>query len=150
MSIRASKLCALLFVTGVFAATAVRAEEQARLVDYDGTFEDATFAVESALLDAGLVIDHVSHTGDMLARTRADMGSDVVLFDGANVFLFCSAAISRQVMEADPMNVVHCPYSIFVIDRGGDVQIGHPLYRADSMDPVETLLSDLVDEAAAF
>jgi hypothetical protein len=37
--------------------------------DWDGSFDDATFAVESAILDRGLVIDLMSHVGDMLNRT---------------------------------------------------------------------------------
>jgi len=76
---------------------------------FDGTFEDATFSVESAILDAGLVIDYVSHTGEMLERTGQDLGSDVRIFDAADIFLFCSAIVSRRVIEADPMNVAHCP-----------------------------------------
>ena len=36
----------------------------------------------------------VSHTGEMLARTGADVGSDVKIFDAADIFLFCSAVIS--------------------------------------------------------
>ena len=86
---------------------------------FDGAFDDATFSVESAILDAGLVIDYVSHTGEMLARTGVDLGSDVTIFNAADVFLFCSAVLSRRMMEADPMNIVHCPYSLFVeIKRG--------------------------------
>ena len=38
--------------------------------DFDGSFDDATFAVESAIVGAGLVIDYVSHTGEMLNRNR--------------------------------------------------------------------------------
>ena len=75
---------------------------------YDGSFDDAVFSVESAILDAGLVIDHHAHTGAMLERTRADVGGEK-LFDGADVFLFCSATVSRQVMEADPALVAFCP-----------------------------------------
>ena len=36
----------------------------------EGTFEDVVFAVEDAIVSAGLVVDHVSHTGEMLERTR--------------------------------------------------------------------------------
>ena len=83
---------------------------------FDGSFEDASFAIENAIIDRGLVIDYTSHVGEMLNRTAADMGSAVVVFDNAQIFLFCSAAVSRRVMEADPMNIMHCPYGIFVAD----------------------------------
>lgn len=143
--IRFAPLAALLL------ATPLLAEDIAALTPYDGSFEDATFSVETAIIGAGLVIDHVSHTGEMLERTRGDVGSDTVLYEGAaDVFLFCSASVSRQVMEADPANIAFCPYSIFVVQTEAGVQIGHPLYAPETMDPVEALLGRIVEEAAAF
>ena len=114
---------------------------------FDGAFDDATFSVESAILDAGLVIDYVSHTGEMLARTGVDLGSDVTIFNAADVFLFCSAVLSRKMMEADPMNIVHCPYSIFVADQEGDVVIGYRNYPNGIMKEVQALLDGIVQEA---
>ena len=114
---------------------------------FDGSFEDATFAVESAIVGKGLVIDYVSHTGEMLDRTKADVGSDVHLFDGADVFLFCSASLSRKVMEADPMNIAHCPYSIFVTDREGTVMIGYRNFPDGPMQEVQALLDEIAQEA---
>ncbi|MEM5467884.1 DUF302 domain-containing protein [Celeribacter marinus] len=126
------------------------ATDAAIMFDYDGTFDDATFAIEDAIISKGLVIDYRSHTGEMLERTRADVGSDVVIFDAADVFLFCSATVSRQVMEADPMNVVHCPYSIFVADQAGKVTIGFRDYPDGPMQVVEDLLTEIVEEAISF
>ena len=116
---------------------------------FDGSFEDASFAIENAIIDRGLVIDYTSHVGEMLNRTAADMGSDVVIFDNAQIFLFCSAAVSRRVMEADPMNIMHCPYGIFVADRGGEVMIGHRDYPDGPMQEVEALLDAIILEATA-
>lgn len=115
--------------------------------DFDGSFEDATFAVETAIVGRGLVVDHVSHVGEMLERTRADVGSDVTIFDAADVYLFCSAVVSRSVMEVDPLNIVYCPYNVFVTDRDGKVQIGHPSYPQGAMQEVQTLLSEIATEA---
>ena len=125
----------------------VLAQNPAITYAFDGTFEDATFSVESAILDAGLVIDYVSHTGEMLERTGQDLGSDVRIFDAADIFLFCSAVVSRRVMEADPMNVAHCPYSIFVADREGEVMIGYRRYPDGIMQQVQALLDSLVQDA---
>lgn len=141
------KLLALALSLGV--ATQASADE-AILYGYDGTFEDATFAVEDAIISKGLVIDYRSHTGEMLERTREAVGSEVVLFDNADVFLFCSAVVSRKVMEADPMNIVHCPYSIFVADQAGKVTIGHRDYPEGAMQMVEDLLAEIVTEATSF
>ncbi len=125
----------------------VMANDIAEVHSFDGAFDDATFSVESAILDAGLVIDYVSHTGEMLARTGVDLGSDVTIFDAADVFLFCSAVVSRRMMEADPMNIAHCPYSIFVVDREGDVVIGYRNYPDGIMKEVQALLEGIVQEA---
>ncbi|OAN83600.1 DUF302 domain-containing protein [Jannaschia sp. EhC01] len=115
--------------------------------EFDGSFEDGTFALENAIIDRGLVIDYVSHVGEMLARTGADVGSDVELFNNADIYLFCSAAVSRRVMEADPMNIVHCPYSIFVADMGDGVVFGHRAYPDGPMQEVEALLDAIIIEA---
>ncbi|WP_299938132.1 DUF302 domain-containing protein [uncultured Pelagimonas sp.] len=118
--------------------------------DTDESFDDVVFGLESAILDAGLVIDSVSHTGDMLERTREDVGSDTVLFLNADVFSFCSAKISREVMEADPMNIVFCPYDIFVMVRPEtpDVTtIGFRSFPDGAMKKVETLLDGIAKTA---
>lgn len=115
--------------------------------DFEGSFEDAAFAVESAIVGKGLVIDYVSHTGEMLNRTAADVGSEVKLFTEADIFLFCSAQLSRKVMEADPMNIAHCPYGIFVAERDGAVMVGYRSYPEGPMQDVQSLLDEIVQEA---
>lgn len=115
----------------------------------EDSFENVTFAVESAIVGAGLVIDHVSHTGEMLERTRADVGSDRVLYTAADVFSFCSSTVSRAAMEADILNIQHCPYGIFVYETPeapGQITIGHRAYRG-TMAPVQDLLTGIVTEA---
>ena len=128
------------------AATSLHAGEPIS-VAFDGSFEDATFAVESAIVDRGLVIDYVSHVGDMLNRTAADVGSTKEIFKSADVFIFCSAVLSREVMEADPMNLAHCPYGIFVADGADGVIVGYRDYPEGAMQKVETLLAEIVAEA---
>lgn len=131
----------------VLAAPVAQAADQAITYPFDGSFEDATFAVESAIIGRGLVIDYVSHTGEMLNRTAADVGSEVKLFEAADIFLFCSAQLSRKVMEADPMNIAHCPYGIFVADQGGEVVVGFRKYPDGDMQQVQVLLDEIVQEA---
>ncbi|MFT6533570.1 MAG: hypothetical protein ACJASC_003134 [Limimaricola cinnabarinus] len=115
---------------------------------FDGSFEDATFSVESAIIGEGLVVDYVSRVGDMLNRTGEDVGSDVTIFDAADVFLFCSAVVSRKVMEADPSNIAHCPYGIFVTDKEGAVEIGYRAMPDGPMQEVQSLLDGIAKEAA--
>lgn len=122
----------------------------AQMVSYEaeGSFEDVTFALENAIISRGLVVDHVSHTGEMLARTGQDMGASVTLFDAADVYQFCSASLSRKVMEADPWNLVFCPYGIFVADRDGTVTVGFSQYPEGPMQEVQALLDEIAREAA--
>ena len=124
--------------------------QEAITYETDQSFDDVTFGLENAILDEGLVVDHVSHTGEMLERTRADVGSDVVLFEQADIYSFCSAKVSREVMEADPMNIVFCPYDIFVMVRpdNPDVTvIGFTAYPDGPMKKVEALLDGIARAA---
>ena len=127
--------------------TATSEENDVTTYPFEGSFEDATFAVENAIISEGLVIDHVSHVGEMLARTGADVGSDVKIFDGADVYLFCSANLSRKVMEADPMNLRFCPYSVFVMDRDGAVTVGYRNMPQGPMQEVQALLDKIATSA---
>lgn len=133
-----------------FAASASLASAE-DMITYstDEVFSDVAFAVESAIVGRGLVVDHVSHVGDMLERTRADVGSDVVLFEKAEVYSFCSATVSRRVMEADPMNIVFCPYGIFVAQKAGsdEVLVGFRSYPDGPMQEVQELLDGIAREA---
>jgi len=116
----------------------------------EDAFDDATFAVETAIVGRGLVIDYVSHTGEMLARTKDDVGGKVDIYDAADIFLFCSASLSRKVMEADPMNIAHCPYGIFVTDNGGEVMIGYRHMPDGPMQEVQSLLDSIAREASGL
>jgi uncharacterized protein (DUF302 family) len=122
--------------------------QESTVYDYEGSFDDATFGVESAIVGRGLVVDWVSHVGEMLERTRADIGSDVIIYDNADIYIFCSATLSRKVMEADPANIAHCPYGVFVTDKDGTVQVGYRNQPEGVMQEVQTLLDDIAREAA--
>lgn len=116
----------------------------------DESFEDVVFGLESAILDQGLVIDSKSHVGEMLARTGADVGSDKTVFLNAEVFSFCSARLSRKVMEADPMNLQFCPYGIFVMvlpDSPEQTVIGYRAMPDGAMKEVEALLDSITRTA---
>jgi uncharacterized protein (DUF302 family) len=76
--------------------------------DYDDVKERVVMAIENR----GLVIDHTAHVGAMLERTGKDIGLDRQIYRNADVIEFCSAAVSRATMEADPGNLVFCPYAI--------------------------------------
>lgn len=133
----------------IFITTPIAAQNMATQTVGE-SLEDIEFALESAILDMGLAIDFVSHTGAMLERTREDVGSDVVLFTGATIYNFCSATVSRQVMEADLNNIIYCPYSIFAYstpENPEETVIGHQLYPGHSMQPANDLLGQIIANA---
>lgn len=129
------------------------AAQQTVTYESSESFEDVAFGLESAILDEGLVIDHVSHVGEMLERTRADVGSDVTIFAEADVYSFCSATISREVMEADPMNIAFCPYDIFVAQLAKEpdrVIVGYRSFPDGAMQQVEALLDRIARTAVGL
>lgn len=142
------------FAAACLVATSVFAADGAKdgYVSYttDESFDDVVFGLENAILDEGLVIDSVSHTGEMLERTKGDVGSDVTIFTKADVYSFCSAKLSREVMEADPMNLIFCPYDIFVAvspDKPGETMIGFRSFPDGEMQKIQALL-DRIAKAA--
>ncbi|MBK1637216.1 DUF302 domain-containing protein [Rhodovulum adriaticum] len=144
-----------LFAAAALALSAGMAQADDGTVTYtvDQAFDDVVFGLENAVLGQGLVIDSVSHTGDMLERTKADVGSDVTIFLKADIFSFCSASLSRKVMEADPMNVQFCPYDIFVLqfpDSPDQTTIGYRQYPDGPMKEVEALLDEIAREAVGM
>lgn len=116
----------------------------------DESFDDVVFGLESAIVGRGLIVESTSHVGTMLERTRADVGSDIVLFENADVLSFCSASLSRKVMEDDIANIRFCPYDIFVYtsaDAPGETVIGFNEMPAGAMQEVQALLDSLAREA---
>lgn len=122
-----------------------------------GTFEDVRDFVELAITGRGMVINNVSHIGNMLQRTGRDIGAARRVYAKAEALEFCSATLSRKMMEADPRNIVFCPYTIAVYtmaSRPGRVFVAYrrpptlddPASRKALRD-VERLLGEIVAEA---
>ena len=80
----------------------------------EAKYENARDDLINAITGRGLVIDHNSHVAKMLDRTGKDLGTTKKIFgdDQGQTFSFCSSVISRKTMEADPHNILFCPYTI--------------------------------------
>jgi uncharacterized protein (DUF302 family) len=92
-------------------------------------FEDVRDDLKLAIEAKGLVIDYQSFVNRMLERTGKDVGSARKLYVDAQAFVFCSAALSRKTMEADPANASLCPYSIMVYATAQDPGTVRVSYR---------------------
>jgi hypothetical protein len=121
--------------------------------DFDTVKED----VEIAITNRGLVIDHTSHIGAMLERTGKDLGAANPIYGNAGSMQFCSATVSRRTMEADPANIVFCPYIIVYYTLHHDPKTVYVGYRRPvpsgsdasraSIREIEKLLDGIVNEA---
>jgi uncharacterized protein (DUF302 family) len=122
-----------------------------------GSFDDVRDSVEMAITERGMVVNNVSHVGEMLERTGKDLGETSKIFLKADVLEFCSAVVSRRMMEPDPDNIVFCPYtiSVYVVpDNPGEVRVayrkpqivGSPESQK-ALKAVDELLSGIVRDA---
>lgn len=118
----------------------------------NGKFEDVRDSVAGAIEGKGLVVNFVAHVGDMLERTGKDVGAKKQVYTKADVFEFCSAKFSRQMMESDPKLIAYCPYTVAVYalpDQPGKVHLAYrKLPQGATFAPVEALIKEIVAEAA--
>jgi uncharacterized protein (DUF302 family) len=140
---------ALAFGAALLAGGPAGAEEW-RAYSVDAAYDDVMFDLQTAIEGRGYVIDNVSHVGEMLNRTAADVGATMQVYDHAEVYQFCSAVLSRKMMEADPMNIAFCPYGIFLFQKEGEsgVTIGYRRMPEGTMQEVDALLDEIVREVA--
>ncbi len=140
---------ALLVVLALSTGLAL-AEDWAARQKVATSFADTRDGIVMAIENRGLVINYTSHIGDMLARTGADIGAKRKVFEQAEIIEFCSAGLSRKMMEADPHNIVLCPFAISIYTLPGDptgtwVAYRRPQGKAAAM--VEGLLREIAAEA---
>jgi len=122
-----------------------------------GGFDDVKERVVAAIENRGLVLNYTALVGNMLERTGKDIGRERQIYARAEVLEFCSAAVSRSTMEADPRNIVFCPYAIAIYTLPKDPGKVYVSYRkpvamgsGQSMKmlrEVGKLLDDIVQDA---
>ena len=130
----------------------VSADESLRRQKVTGSFEEVKEAVSMAIENRGLVINYTSHIADMLGRTGADIGAGRKIFDKAEILEFCSAGLSRKMMEMDPHNIVMCPFAVSIYTLPNEkntvwLSYRKPFGKASKL--VGDLLEGVVSEAAA-
>jgi uncharacterized protein (DUF302 family) len=140
------------------AAGGVAAQPVVSYVKDSARFDDVRDDLKQAIERQGLVIDYQAEIGRMLKRTGKDVGSTRPLYVDAQTFQFCSASLSRKTMEADPGNVVLCPYVLVIyatVQKPDQVIVayrrptrsgGPPASRA-ALRQVDALLDSIAREA---
>ncbi|MDQ2705363.1 MAG: DUF302 domain-containing protein, partial [Pseudomonadota bacterium] len=133
-------------------AHSAHAQEDVTLYTSDAPFEDVAFGVDSAIVNRGYVVDYHGRVGEMLRRTAEDVGAVKPLYRDAELFAFCSAVVSREVMEENVANIAYCPYIVFVYEaeaEPGIVKVGfRRLPQGEGRDKVNQLLDGIAREAA--
>ena len=121
-------------------------------VETEQAFAGTAQAVQDAIVNKGYKIDYHGHIGDMLKRTAEDVGAAKQLYKDAEFFTFCSAVVSRKVMEGDIGDIAYCPYVVFVyetVDAPGKVIVGHrKLPEGGERDQVNAILDEIATSAA--
>ena len=145
-------LCALLCLP----LTAQAVESYTVLFKAQGSYQDIRDNLQMAIEGKGLKITNTNHIADMLERTGKDIGETRKVYENAEQFEFCSATISRHMMEADPHSIVVCPYSVVVYSLPNDKTV-YLAYRkpAATKNPalkkplaeLEKLLTDIIKDA---
>lgn len=135
----------------LLAAPALSADDIARY-EVSGRFDDVQENVVSAIEGRGLVVNATSRVGEMLERTGRDLGASRRLYENAVVLEFCSASVSRKVMEADADLIAYCPYTIAIYALAGAPDKVFVSYRRSpagrpAMAQVEQMLEAIVKDA---
>lgn len=136
--------------------SAMAAEGYTVLFKTQGKFEDVRDMLAIAIESKGLKITHTNKVAEMLERTGAVAGSNKQVYTHGEQLNFCSATISRQMMEADPHAIVMCPYSIAIYTLPNDKTVylsyrksaptKNPALRKVFMD-IEKLLTEIIKDA---
>lgn len=145
-------LCAILCLP----LSAMASEGYTVLFKTQGTFQDVRDSIQFAIEGKGLKINHTNKIADMLARTGKAVGASRQVYVDGEQFEFCSATISREMMEADPHAMVMCPYivSVYTIPEDRNVYIAYrkpgpttnpKLQKA--LSEVESLLTSIIEDA---
>lgn len=123
----------LALLTALFFALGPAAAQEVRTYSKKASYDDVRFELTNAIISRGLNIDINGNIGNMLDRTGADVGSDKPLYKSAEFFTFCSAKLSRKMMEADAMNIAFCPYVMFIYEGVGEPGVVVVGYRRPPM-----------------
>lgn len=143
-------LFALLAITS---SLALAAENYSVIFKAQGKYEDVRDSIQMAIEAKGLKINSMNHIAEMLERTGKDLGATKKVYEGGEQFEFCSAQVSRCMMEADPHAIVMCPYIISVYTIPGDktvyvsyrkpIQTKNPKLKK-VLNEIEKMLTDII------
>lgn len=121
------------------------------------SYDDVKMDLTDAITKRGLVVDFTGNVGGMLDRTGKDVGSTRQVYKKAEYVVFCSARLSRDMMEANAANAGFCPFIVFVYEttaRPGEIVVGYRRLptgasgaSAKAFSEIEAMLDGIAKEA---
>ncbi len=122
----------------------------------EGTFAETSSSIRDAITGKGINIAHVLPASDMLHRTAPAFGYTSDVYDQAEIYEFCSAALSQKLARLNPENIVLCPFTIAVYTLPGKPDEVHITYKIpkgkpgseDVVEEIKALISGIVEDAS--
>ncbi|NND91868.1 MAG: hypothetical protein HKN42_13490 [Granulosicoccus sp.] len=119
-------------------------------------FDVVVADLQDAIVNQGLVVDFVGHSGDMLERTAEALETESPL-SAAQYINFCSAKLTHAAIAASPENMAICPYVVFAYQVKSEPDTVYLGFRRpagatgeaseQALADIESLMQALVDEA---
>lgn len=125
----------------------------------EAAFEEVMENLRGAIQERGLYINSEMHLGEMLERTGKDLGFEGRVYLKAESIEFCSATLSRRMVEEDPRRLVNCPFivSVYVLaNEPGKTVVAYRLPAAEevaqskAMAEVAAMLKGVAETAVAW
>lgn len=114
-------------------------------------FADVRQNLIDAIVNRGYVLDFNGRVGDMLKRTRKEVGGGP-LYRDAEYMVFCSAVLSRNTMQADIQNIGFCPYILTIYETSatpGTINVSYrKMISSNNTDQSLIAVNKMLDEIA--
>ncbi|MFL0804855.1 MAG: DUF302 domain-containing protein [Agarilytica sp.] len=121
----------------------------ARVFETPGTFAETKENLILAIENEGMVISYTSHASKMLARTAKAAGVTTAVYNDAEIVFFCKAELSHALVQANPHNLVLCPYSIAIYTLTNEknrvyLSIRDPYSKEPHLDPITQMVLNII------
>ncbi|EGV28018.1 hypothetical protein ThidrDRAFT_4175 [Thiorhodococcus drewsii AZ1] len=155
----AAKLRAVLITSLLLASVTAMAAGGYQVYRTDSAFEDVLDGLKAAIQERGMYINNVMDMGVMLERTGKDLGTPDPIYAKAQSVEFCSAVLSRAMLQEDPTRIVNCPFIISVYERHDERGITYLVHRTIPMEErtaspimarIATTYEELAESAIAW
>ncbi|EXJ14006.1 DUF302 domain-containing protein [Imhoffiella purpurea] len=130
-----------------------------QVYETDSSFDDVLDGLEAAIRERGMYINNVMNMGEMLDRTGKDLGTAEPIYTHAKSIEFCSATLSRAMLQEDPTRIVNCPFIISVYERHEEPGTTYLVHREIPLDErtaspamarIATTYAELAEAAIAW